>query len=81
VRNAQQRAAGYARDLGLTSVRAVAAADPGLLGRSASMEHGGAVPPPGGRPARFASSRGMNVTFAPEDIEVGAAVDLRFLAG
>jgi uncharacterized protein YggE len=77
VRDAQERAAGYARDLGLTTVRPVAAADPGLLGRS--VEHGGAVALAG---ARFpSSSRGMDVSFAPEDIEVRVAVDMRFLAG
>ncbi|HEU5007423.1 MAG TPA: SIMPL domain-containing protein [Jatrophihabitantaceae bacterium] len=79
VRSAQQRAAGYARDLGLTAVRPVAAADPGLLGRS--VEHGGAVPLAGARAPRFSASSGMNVNFVPEDIEVHAAVDMRFLAG
>jgi uncharacterized protein YggE len=79
VRNAQQRAVGYARDLGLTNVRPVAAADPGLLGRS--VEHGGAVPLAGGAARLPSSSRSMNVNFAPEDIEIRAAVDMRFLAG
>lgn len=79
VQNAQRRASDYARDLGLATVRPVAAADPGLLGRS--VENGGAVPVAGRAPARFSTSGGMNVNFAPEDIEVGAAVDMRFLAG
>jgi len=78
VRDAQQRAAGYARDLGLTIVRPVAAADPGLLGRS--VEHGGAVPAAGGAVRYSMKAGGMDVNFAPEDIEVGAAVDMRFIA-
>jgi uncharacterized protein YggE len=80
VRDAQQRAAGYARDLGLTTVRPVAAADPGLLGRAASMEHGGAVPVAGGAVRYSMKAGGMTVNFAPEDIEVSAAVDMRFVA-
>jgi uncharacterized protein YggE len=78
VRNAQQRAADYARDLGLSTVRPVAAADPGLLGRSLGYVE--AVPVAAAASRRPAPGR-MGLNFAPEDIEVSAAVDMRFLAG
>jgi uncharacterized protein YggE len=77
VRDAQQRAASYARDLGLTTVRPLAAADPGLLGSSA--ERGGWTHQAASR--AVAVSGGMEMRFRPEDIEVSAAVDMRFVAG
>jgi uncharacterized protein len=79
VRDAAARAQHYADALGLGTVVPIAIADAGMLGA------GG---PPGGghgvdfvRAAPMASGGGPNVEFAPEDIEVSAAVDARFAVG
>lgn len=78
VRDAQQRAAAYARDLGLENVRPVAIADPGLLG--VSGEHGGVVAEAVAARRYSMKAGGMHVEFRPEDIEVQTAVDVRFMA-
>jgi uncharacterized protein YggE len=79
VRDAQQRAASYARDLGLTTVRPLAAADPGLLGSSAERDDW--THQVASRAVAFSkTAHGMDVSFRPEDIEVSAAVDMRFVA-
>jgi uncharacterized protein YggE len=79
VQDAEAKALVYARAAGLTRVRAVAIADPGLLG---SPEQ----PAPAGAPmARTAfaakdAAGGGALTFTPDDIEVAAAVEARFAA-
>jgi uncharacterized protein YggE len=78
VRDARERAAVYAQTLGLESVRPVALADPGLLDA-----HGG-VHDWAGRGMAAAGhlvEHGLDVPFVPQDIEVTASVDMRFVAG
>lgn len=81
VRDAVDKATVIANSIGLGSVRAVAIADPGMLG-----EGGSAAEPP--RPAFARASlmsadaaTGPVLSFTPEQIEVSAAVDARFHAG
>ncbi|GAA3889410.1 SIMPL domain-containing protein [Leifsonia kafniensis] len=79
VADAVTRATVYARSLGLESVRAIALADPGMLG-----DHGsGPAPGPLARGAMMmADSRGGRAELAltPQRIEVSASVDARFVA-
>jgi hypothetical protein len=79
VRDAAARAQQYADALELGAVRPVAIADAGMLGPQLHPEggHGGtflraAAAPPGGA---------GEVELLPEDIEVAATVDARFIAG
>lgn len=73
VEEARAKAQTYAEALGLTNLRCVAIADPGLLG-----DAGGAVPQPAAYSRMAADAGGL--AFTPEDIAVSAAVDARFLA-
>ncbi|MCU1406170.1 MAG: hypothetical protein JWQ43_2473 [Glaciihabitans sp.] len=77
VKDAVAKATIYAQSIGLGHVTAIAVADPGMLG-----EHG-----QGGRPepmmrASMATmkSGGPEVAFKPEEIDVTATVDARFIA-
>lgn len=76
VKDAVAKATIYAQSIGLGSVTATAVADPGMLGDSAS--------PPGfeSRMAMKMDSAGAGAPLAlkPEQIEVAASVDARFLA-
>ncbi len=73
VRDAHERAAAYARDLNLATVRPVEIADPGLLGTPGE--------PPGRlMRAAFSTSGGMEVELRPQPIVVRAEVDARFVA-
>lgn len=78
VREAQAKAQAYADALSLGSVTAVALADAGMLGE-------GLVPQSGHQAMAFtrgvAGGAGADVAFLPQDIEVSAAVDARFLVG
>lgn len=77
VADAVTRATTYAHSLGLESVRAIALADPGMLGES------GSAPGPMARGAMMMSDRGGNraeLALTPQRIEVSASVDARFVA-
>lgn len=76
VKDAVSKASVFAQSIGLGSVRATALADPGMLGDQVAASEGGIV-----------LSRSMNggvepgsIEFAPEEIEITAAVDARFIA-
>jgi uncharacterized protein len=76
VRAAVDRAQQYADALGLGTVRPVAIADAGMLGAESNpmSRHGGDF--------LLAESVGSSsVELQPEDIEVSASVDARFIAG
>lgn len=79
VQDAARRAQEYADALGLGPVRPVAIADSGMLGEGLHPAGGG-----GGAPfARMAAAKdsgGSELELAPEDIEVSAEVDARFVA-
>ena len=67
----------YAQALGLATVRAIAVADPGMLGDQTSP----LSPATFAMDARMAKSSGdPQLSVNPEDIEVTALVDARFLA-
>lgn len=77
VADAQRRAQDYADALGLGTVRPVAIADAGMLGS-------GLHPDGGGGPAMYARAMKDHgdhaVDLSPEDIEIRATVDARFIA-
>ena len=77
VRDAHDKAQAYADSLELGSVRAIAIADPGMLGNRAVAQG-----PTMGLSSRAAamSGGGGDVRFVPEDIEVSARVDAIFSA-
>ncbi|RCK70217.1 SIMPL domain-containing protein [Desertihabitans brevis] len=79
VADARQKAQAYADALGLGAVTAVAVADAGMLGQGLEPSNG--APPVAFARAGAASGGAAEVAFAPEDVEVSAAVDARFLAG
>lgn len=80
VKDAVAKASVYAQSIGLGTVRAVAVADPGMLG---DQVRGG-----GGEGAVYLAraSKSMDsanepsLSLKPEDIEVSAVVDARFIA-
>jgi hypothetical protein len=77
VEDAVVRAQQYADALGLGKIRPVAIADAGMLGDGLHPESGA-----GGaytRAVGVASGGGPDVELIPEDIEVSAAVDARFI--
>ena len=74
VKDAVDKATTFAQSIGLSTVRAVALADPGLLGEQ----------PVGMRAASYdmmsAKATSGGLVFKPEEIEVSATVDVRFVA-
>ncbi len=79
VLDAATRAQQYADALGLGQIRPVAVADAGMLGNGLHPDGGGhgtafmrAAAAPGG---------GADVELVPQDIEVSAAIDARFVVG
>jgi uncharacterized protein YggE len=79
VKDAVAKAGVYAQSIGLGTVKAVAIADPGMLGdlvQSAPAAEGLMV----GASARGFTAAGPALSLKPEDIEVAAVVDARFLA-
>ncbi|GAA4379708.1 SIMPL domain-containing protein [Nocardioides caricicola] len=74
VEEARAKAQTYAEALGLSGLRCVAVADPGLLGDTRAT--------PGHQPAAFSrqAKEAGGLAFTPEDIAVSAAVDARFVA-
>ena len=77
VKDAVAKASVYAQSIGLGSVRAVALADPGMLGDQIRVSDDG-----GSHPALRMMSAGSapELSLTPEDIEVEAVVDARFVA-
>jgi uncharacterized protein YggE len=76
VEDAVLRAQQYADALGLSRIRPIAIADAGMLGDGLHPERAGEVAM---MRALGASGAGPNVELVPEDIEVSAAVDARFV--
>ncbi|MEP1126529.1 MAG: SIMPL domain-containing protein [Ilumatobacter sp.] len=76
VRDAESKAKEYAAALGVTTVRAIAIADAGMLGEGLHP-----VTASGASFARMKSSDNGGVEFAPQDVAVSADIDARFLAG
>ncbi len=74
VRDAQVRAQEYADALGLGTVRPVEVADAGMLAQGLHAAAGEMVM------MSRADKSGAAMTFAPEDIEISAQVDARFVA-
>lgn len=80
VHDATVKATTYARAAGLTSVTAVAIADPGMLQDAGAPESfGGAMPRAAKMMAMDAQGPG-SLTFTPDRIEVSATVDARYRA-
>ncbi|QNE46322.1 SIMPL domain-containing protein [Glaciihabitans sp. INWT7] len=77
VKDAVAKASVYAQSIGLGSVRAVALADPGMLGDQVGASAGGA-PHPMSR--MMAAGSAPELSLTPEDIEIDAVVDARFIA-
>lgn len=76
VRDAQQKAAAYARSLNLGEPRPVAVADAGMLDGTG----GNGVPQPMFAMAASAGRGGPEVSLTPDEITVHCAVDARFAA-
>ena len=76
VHEARSKAAAYAEALGLTDVRVVAIADAGMLGEGLHPEDQGA----GTFSRAAAMSGGEPLQLVPEDVEIAASVDARFVA-
>lgn len=77
VQEARRKAQSYAEALGLSDLRCVALADPGMLGDQSS---GSAPGPAMFARAASADGGGGGLAFTPEDIAVSATVDARFIA-
>lgn len=75
VKDAVAKASVYAQSIGLGTVRAIAIADPGMLGDQGISASPGYV-----TDMMRVGSTGSELQFAPEDIEVIAEVDARFVA-
>jgi uncharacterized protein YggE len=77
VKDAVAKASVYAQSIGLGSVRAVALADPGMLGeRIGASDDGGSHP----LSRMMSAVDAPELSLTPEDIEVDAVVDARFVA-
>jgi uncharacterized protein YggE len=81
VKDAVSKASVYAQSIGLGTVTAVAIADPGMLG---DQVHGGGSPEVAFMRAKSVGGAGggsePSLSLKPEDIEVSAVVDARFVA-
>ena len=77
VKDAVSKATVFAQSIGLGTVRAIALADPGMLGDQGSALHGGYEEVSG---LAMSRSVGGELSLKPADIEVSASVDARFLA-
>ena len=71
------KASVYAQSIGLGSVTAVALADPGMLG---DQVRGGGTPEASFMRAKSVGGGEPSLSLKPEDIEVSAVVDARFVA-
>jgi uncharacterized protein YggE len=75
VKDAVAKASIYAQSIGLGTVRAIALADPGMLG-----ERGSSPEALHSTRAAMMKSGGTELSLKPESIEIAAVVDARFLA-
>ena len=83
VADAVAKATIFATSIGLTTVTAVALADPGMLGDPTGGSGGGMAAPTfrgAMKAASFDSQGGPQLTLKPEDIAVASVVDARFVA-
>ena len=80
VQDAARRAQEYADALGLGRVRPVAVADAGMLGSGIGPIGGGGAPHLRLASAAKDAAGGAELELSPEDIEVAAEVDARFVA-
>ena len=80
VKDAVAKATVYAQSIGLGTVKAIALADPGMLGDPSSV--GGAPQPAFARAAMKAQfdGGGAQLALKPEEISVASVVDARFVA-
>ena len=77
VEDAVAKASMYAQSIGLGSVHAVALADPGMLGDRVGASDDGASPQ---MSPMMVTGVAPELSLSPEDIEVDATVDARFVA-
>ena len=83
VKDAVAKASVYAQSIGLGSVKAIALADPGMLGDPSGGNGGGPQPvfARGAMKAQFDSAGGgAQLALKPEEIAVASVVDARFIA-
>lgn len=81
VKDAVSKATVYAQSIGLGSVRAIAIADPGMLGDQVGTAGGGMQLASSSRQFKAMDAAGApELSLKPEDIEVAAVVDARFVA-
>lgn len=81
VKDAVNKATVYAQSIGLGSVRAVAIADPGMLGDQVGASGGGMQFASSSRAFKAMDTGGSpELSLKPEDIEIAAIVDARFVA-
>jgi uncharacterized protein YggE len=80
VKDAVSKATVYAQSIGLGSVTATAIADPGMLGDGASVAEQGFGKFGGMTRGQHQVGDGAPLALKPEDIEVTASVDARFIA-
>ena len=77
VKDAVAKASVYAHSIGLGSVRALALADPGMLGDRVGASDDGGI---NSTPQIMLSGAAPELSLTPEDIQVDAVVDARFVA-
>jgi len=77
VKDAVAKASVYAQSIGLGSVRAVALADPGMLGDRVGTSDDGGIHPVS---RMMVTGAAPELSLTPEDIQVDAVVDARFVA-
>ncbi|MCU1557189.1 MAG: hypothetical protein JWN09_1184 [Microbacteriaceae bacterium] len=80
VKDAVAKASVYAQSIGLGSVRAIAIADPGMLGDQVGTSAVGTPADGSMRMAAASEPAAPALSLKPEDIEVDAVVDARFVA-
>lgn len=83
VADATRKAQTYADAIGLTKVRAIAIADPGMLGDQVGVSGAGfefAAAAPRMMKASMDSAGGPELSLKPEEIEIAVVVDARFVA-
>jgi uncharacterized protein YggE len=81
VKDAVSKATVYAQSIGLGSVRAIAIADPGMLGDQVGAVAGGMQFAASARQFKaMDAAASPQLSLKPEDIEVSAVVDARFVA-
>jgi uncharacterized protein len=80
VADAVAKATTFAEAISLSTVTAIAIADPGMLGNASSAGGGDIEPRMMSKASMDAGSASMGLSLRPEEIEVSSAVDVRFSA-